>query len=340
MALSTDSMELVNRTPFAAERIVLPDPNGGDLLVAAVKCTYLLTKKGRLEPADAQFPVQHADDFHGEPGTSSVRWESDLAPFKPATDVALLGHAHAPNGPEGEVHVSLRAGLLHHVLAVFGDRHWRVGFGMSSPKPFERMPLIYERAFGGTDRSAPEPQHHEEEARNPVGRGFRARRSARSLGDILLPNVEDPRCLIGSPGDRPAPAGYGFIARQWEPRRRLAGTYDRAWRERRAPLLAEDFDDRHHNAAAPSLIATPHLKGDEVIELIHLSPRGPLRFQLPGQRPQVSLGLGRQRHALTLRFDTLVLLPDDDKVVVVWRGSRPLIGDELHRLEWLEVALP
>ena len=40
--------------------------------------------------------------------------------------------------------------------------------------PFDRLPLRYERAFGGEDKSASEPTDWEGEPRNPIGRGFRA----------------------------------------------------------------------------------------------------------------------------------------------------------------------
>nr|WP_246356793.1 DUF2169 domain-containing protein [Pyxidicoccus fallax] len=306
-------------------------------MLAIVKCTYALGAGGRLTPAEAQIPVQAADDFHGKPGESSVRWESDLALYKPATDVVLLGHAYAPGRPEAEVHVSLRVGPVHRVLAVFGDRHWRWGLGMSSPKPFTKMPLTYERAFGGTDRSAADPRHHEMEARNPVGRGFRARHTGQAAGDILLPNIEDPRNLLRSPRDRPEPAGLGFIARGWQPRAALAGTYDEAWRKDRAPLLPQDFDERHHNAAPQPLRASPHLVGNEPVELAHLSPRGTLRFGLPGTRPRVQVSIGRTRHELSVLLDTVVLLPDEDQVVLVWRGHRRLSPADMFCLDYLEV---
>lgn len=330
-------MELVNRTPFAAARTVVSDREGRDVLVTVVKCTYALGKSGQLEPAEKQFPVQAADDFHGEPGESSVRWESDLAVYKPATDVVVLGHAYPPRRPEPQVQVALRIGPLFRVLTVFGDRRWRKGLGMSSPESFSKMPLTYERAFGGTDRGAPDPRHHEMEPRNPVGRGFRAQRSEVGAGDGLLPNIEDPEHLIRSPKDRPPPAGFGFISRSWQPRAALAGTYDEAWKKNRAPLPPVDFDDRHHNAAHPSLVASPHFVGNELVELAHLSPRGTLRFRLPGMWPRVFVSIARTRHELPVLFDTLVLLPDEEQAVMLWRGHRRLTPQDMLHLEHIEV---
>ncbi|WP_342376805.1 DUF2169 domain-containing protein [Myxococcus stipitatus] len=330
-------MELVNRTPFAAAHTVVSDREGCDVLLTVVKCTFTLGKNSLLEPAEHQHPVQPVDAFHGEPGESSLRWESDFAVYKPATDVVLMGHAHAPRGPETQLQVALRLGPLLRVLSVFGDRHWRKGLGMSAPEPFTKMPLTYERAFGGTDRSAPHPQHHEMDARNPVGKGFRARHSALTPSEVPLPNIEDPEHLIRTPKDRPPPAGLGFIARSWQPRVALAGTYDEAWRRHRAPLPPTDFDERHANAAPVSMRVSPHLRGHEVVELVHLSPRGTLRLRLPGTTPRVFTSIARQRQELPLRFDTLVLLPDEDQVVMVWRGHRRLPPQDLLHLDYTEV---
>ena len=104
----------------------------------------------------------------------------------------LLGHAHVPSLSSTEVYVRLRAGPLNKTVRVTGDRYWVKAFGMvstSSPEPFESIPLIYERAFGGWDRSHPDPDKHTFEQRNPVGTGFRSKHGRFEEG-IRLPNLE------------------------------------------------------------------------------------------------------------------------------------------------------
>ena len=86
-------MELVNATPFASERTVLQDRSGRDLLIVVVKCTYRLPAGRPPMIAEEQAPIRLADDFYGEPGQSSIRYECDLAPRKTGNDVVLLGHA-------------------------------------------------------------------------------------------------------------------------------------------------------------------------------------------------------------------------------------------------------
>src|SRR4029079_1545920 len=103
--------------------------------------------------------------------------------------------------------------------------------------------------------------------RNPAGTGFARIRGRGAISARARPNLEDPTRLIKHPGDRPAPAGFGFIAPSWEPRRLFAGTYDKAWQRTRAPYLPDDFDPRYFHAAHPDLVCKRHLQGGEIIEV-------------------------------------------------------------------------
>src|SRR5262245_21222552 len=98
---------------------------------------------------------------------------------------------------------------------------------------------------------------------------------------MALPILEDPRALIKTPRDTPAPTGFGFLGRAWQPRLAFAGTWDERWRQDRCPLLPLDFDERYHNGAPADQIATPHLAGGEPVAVTGASPRGELRFDLP-----------------------------------------------------------
>jgi hypothetical protein len=47
---------------------------------------------------DQQVKIVMIDEYWGPPGASPVKNESELAPFKPGTDLVLLGSAYAPGG--------------------------------------------------------------------------------------------------------------------------------------------------------------------------------------------------------------------------------------------------
>jgi len=332
-------MELINKTPFSAARAVLQDRHGRDLLVVVVKQTFELSR-GVPRPAEEQVPVTLADTFHGEPGESSVEFENDFAPVKPGTDVVLVGHAYAPGGRTKEMDVELRVGPVGKTVRVFGDRRWSKTLGRlgtPSPEAFERMPLIYERAFGGSDHSADDEKDHDQERRNSVGCGFIARKSKLDAGEVPLPNLEDPKDLIKGGKDRPAPCGFGFYGRSWEPRLSLAGTYDDAWLASRSPLLPDDFDERYHNGASPGLVAAPHLSGGEPVLVSGASPRGELRFDLPRRAPRVRAMTRTEKFAWPQpRFDTLVLDPDRDRFTMTWRATADVHGN-LTEIDMIQV---
>jgi hypothetical protein len=256
-------LDLRNQTPFRAQLFPALTKHGEELLLVVVKGTFTV-ERGETRPAEEQVPLVISDVHHGEPGASSAKYEADNCPPKPGTDVVLVGQAHSRKAVTA-LDVGLAVGPLRKTLRVTGDRVWYQGVGwrMTDPKPFRAMPLTYERAFGG-DR----------EPRNPVGTGCIGSKGQERPEHVPLPNVEDPANLIQSPGDRPAPAGVGWVGRNWAPRAALVGTYDERWREERAPLLPPDFDERFYNGASAGLVARPHLRGGERVRLLNCSPEG------------------------------------------------------------------
>lgn len=304
-----------NPTPLPAALVPGLDERGVTHVTLVVKATYRL-KEGDLALADEQAPLLEADAHHGEPGLSSVRYESDFGPQKPGTDVVLLGHAWS-SSPTEVLDVTLVAGRLRKVVRVFGDRAFfesGSGFGISAPRPFNRIPLVYERAYGGAAGEA-------FEERNPVGRGFC--RDPESADGLRLPNLEDPRRLIQSPDDRPDVAGFGFIARHWMPRIAFAGTYDEAWRAERFPLLPADFDRRHFHAAHPDLISPKPLAGGEQVRVEGASQGGPVAFRIPRLDLDVEVSIKRSRSKLNPTLDTLIIEPDERRVTLVHRATFP-----------------
>ena len=317
--------EIENGTPFAFEPLYLLDEDARPILVTVVKATFSIGKDGRCVRAEEQVPVNIGGEAWGpDPATSSLKYEPEVAFVKPATDIVLIGHAYAGRSGVTEMRVSLNVGPVTKELLVFGDRlgSKTAGFFTATrPQPFEKLPLTYERAFGGWDRSNPNALKHTFEPRNPVGTGFVEAGSP--VKDLRLPNVEDPRAAFKNPGDRPAPAGFGFVSPHWQPRAALAGTYDEAWQKGRSPLLPKDFDRRHLNAASPGLVAPGHLRGDEPVKAAGVTPEGTLQFSLPGvPPPEVKVVLGDENETtIPTVLDTVILEPDERRVLLLWRGS-------------------
>jgi hypothetical protein len=315
-------LQVRNETPFTPGLFLFPDVRGVDTVYPVVKATFEV-RGGRLSVAEKQRPLVVEDEYRGEPGASSLRYASEAHLLKPGTDVLLVGEARAPRGkPVDSCLVSVRVGALHQVIQVFGERRWKGGLlspGISSPEPFLELPLIYERAYGGTHEV--EPGQVLGEARNPVGQGFRGKRRASEMVERALPNLEEPRHLIRSISDASAPVGVGPVAPSWLPRKAYAGTYDAEWKRKRAPYLPRDFHPEFFQVAHPALCAREGLKGGEPVELLAVSPAGVERFSLPRCELEVNIRVAKRIEQPRMRLETVLLEPGEGRLCLTWRGA-------------------
>lgn len=300
--------------------MLLPDVAGIDTLFTVVKGTFGMSPDVPL--LEEQQPIIVADVHHGDPATTSIRLPADVCLGKPGTDVVLLGSAWAPGGrATWQMDVEVAVGPVRKQVRVLGDRVWNddgVGGTASWVAPFERMPLVWERGFGGADLTEKGPTA---EPRNPVGSGYRVSGGQKPLAGLPLPNVEDPAAPVGSWKDAPAPAGFAPIAPHWEPRRSFAGTYDDAWQRQRAPYLPDDFDARFFHIAPPGMTTGAPLRGGELVELRGVTPDGYRRFNLPTVTVVATYRVGAALHPLPGVLDTVILEPDAGRFQLVWRAA-------------------
>jgi hypothetical protein len=217
----------------------------------------------------------------------------------------------------------VKVGPCQKGIRIFGTRVWyrgALGLKASAPRPFEFMPLRYERSFGGVAvATGKEPPAYE--PRNPVGTGLYG--SAKEAIEQPLPNLEDPLHPMTAPTDRVPPACFGPVARSWQPRLSYAGTYDEAWVEQRAPLWPHDFDPRFFTAASPGLVASPGLKGREPVILAGFSPDGRIAFPLPHHRLMVKTAFSDRIDLRELVLDTVHLELDERALTLIWRAAIP-----------------
>lgn len=331
-------MHFVNRTPF--EGCALPSVAHDDThwLVVVVKGTFALGPSGTAPAiADEPVPIHLEDVYWGEPGLSSLKYEADTAIEKPGTDIALIGTAYAPSGPVRQLDVGIKIGSTAKIVRVFGDREWRKargGFALTEPTPFETMPLVYERAYGGVDPVDPSRGGCDE---NPLGKGFASPESLDEIDSLPAPNLELRDRPIKSITERPEPAGFGFVARHWQPRRALAGTYDDAWLAERCPLLPADFDPRSQSAASPGLVNDGYLAGGESVVIVNASPEGRIEFPLPRRVIEATAVIAGEQVDKPLRLDTVVIEPDERRIALTWRAAIPCHWN-LAMVEWIRVS--
>ena len=173
-------MELLNATRMAAAYNVGLEPSGRELLVVVIKGTFRIPQPGeppeRFALHEQQMPLVMADTFTGTPGLSATAYEADFAPRKTSCDILCNGSAYAPNGrPVARVEAGIRVGGWKKRLVVIGARHWDCRFGtmrVTSPQPFEKQPISYDVAFGGTDLKHKDPAQHAAFTPQPGGEGL------------------------------------------------------------------------------------------------------------------------------------------------------------------------
>lgn len=304
-------------------------PDGREMLVVCIKGTFTLPRfGGEPQLAAKQVPLVESDVFTGEPGFSAPLYESDYAPFKPMCDVLLNGSAYAPGGrPVEKVDVGLAVGGMKKIFSVVGDRFWLKGPAGFSPGrilPFVSKPINYDTAFGGIDPNGPDPAIVESFPANPVGRGFHAYLEERLVAGQPLANSEEVNDPVSSPTGNYRPMAFGPISRSWQPRIRFAGTYDQHWLDHIYPFLPPDFDDRYYQAA-PGDQQIPYPRGGERVTLLNLTPEGRTDFLLPAKNMLVWFllknGEEERRQAV---LDTIILEPDAERFMLVWRAHLPL----------------
>ncbi|WP_437949222.1 DUF2169 domain-containing protein [Sorangium sp. So ce296] len=268
-------------------------------LTVVVKARFAFVQSGIARHVGTADLRSEERQFGGHP-SRSIEDASDLAPYLPRCDVTFVGHAYPPGGSPLPA-MSARLGLardgrlvLDKVVHVFGDR------GPAGPRPFDRMPLVYERAFGGPG----EP--------NPVGKA--------------TPNLVDP-------ADPRRPTSFAPISRLWLARRRLLGSIDP--RALEAPIA--DIPDAMPWAyfqAAPPDQQVDHLRGDEWLLLDGLQSGSPrVQTRLPSARGvarvlQRSAGASTAERPVEMVCDTLAIDGEREAFALVWRGRVDVPGEE------------
>jgi hypothetical protein len=338
------------------------DDKGRPVFCVLVKRTYNIRSAGRVVRTESR-PLVQVDQYYddGDPEWTTVKYETDFAPFKLATDVVVIGKAVAPGGePVHQLDVAVEVAAHRKTVRVTGDRHCRYRENappnFSDPVPFTEMPIQYDRAYGGRDiRSDPEEPFHY--PRNDVGVGIVLKNAKDIVEGLRLPNIEDPgdlltpdRVVFEKPdrwSAQPLPDGLGWFQRTWYPRCSFTGAIpsyleiDTVLREEMLGLVPKgqialsrqfklpSFDLRFHNGASRGLVL-PYLRGDEKIRLTNFTLNGSLVFQLPGDAPSIMLNIGLGENELEPFLHTVSIRLEEMEVDMVWRGAHPYPG-----LEWL-----
>lgn len=289
-------------------------------LTVVVKAAFTITpgrETGALSPAEAPrfFPADV--HFRNQPMAHPTA-ASDRVPWKSRVDVTLLGHAHAPHGRPAP-DVALSFGALHAGATLFQKKARAVGkrkAADAAPEPFARMPVVYERAYGGPGTPT-----------NPIGCG--------DDEDDAPPNIVDP-------DNAWRPAAFGPLAAGWPLRHRKLRDLPRRALDAAIVELPADFDMSYFQSAPPDQ------------QLASLGPG--ISFVLEGfhpERPRIEVATPDAHAAgvvyglstaepdaatsLSFQLDTLHIDADAWVCTLVWRACLDL-PDEAARGRLLVAA--
>ncbi len=354
--------------------IVLPGqlPKGEPILSVLVKRSYRIIEGKLAERSDEDRPMVPGDVPWETPLNSSVRFESDFVPYKLSTDVVLNGHAYSPKQqPCQKLIVGLKVGDVRKEVYVVGDRNVIYVSGsdpkFSDPEPFTKMELKYERAYGGIDVFS-DSKNSYAYGRNPVGRGFVVKNAKECLDRLKLPNLEDPKDRLTPErlcvGDfqqgwtkQPVPCSLGWYPKTWLPRAAFAGVMpgDRKFEQEMRSVYAKlipaehqaayqktnlpDMDFRFFNGASIGL-SVPYLHGGETVVADFLTEEPRFQFQLPKERPTISIDIGEGAQEPSVALHTVMIHMDQRQLDLVWRGAIEYPGmDWLPQMKKMEVII-
>jgi len=310
-------MQVRNFTPFVPATFEHFAVSGAVFLPFILKGTFNI-RGSELLLSESPAPLNKSDEYYGEVNKSSVRQESDYIPFKPKTDIYFIDPiAYSPNGePQRKWQVQVTVGKLRKTIQVSGHRQWIRGFSgwkLGEPERCRRVPIRYELAYGGSSK-------RNAFLSNPVGRGYVAPALAHEFAAHQIECAEE-RVRVGGEHE---PAGLGPIARSWQPRSSLAGTYDDDWVDTKWPVMPDDFLFEHFNCGSAGLVVDGYLSGGELVKCKGLTKSGSIQFKIPDYT--VFILIRCHDGALIpwrCNLDTLAINLEESKCFITWRAQLP-----------------
>lgn len=299
-------------------------------LTLIIKATCSFDLDGALILADEQPDLVLADEYQGDPESSSLKQCCEIQPFKKNAEFYLFGKAF-PEHPKNKVAqtgVKLKGSNweLEKRLLVLGEHHWKRGLSgitRSKVKPLEPVELQYELAYGGQNRN--NGQYLME---NPAGRGFNP--SIWGMNDARAPRIEYENSFQAQINRNARPAGYSPLPIHWVPRSERQGRpiSEEALNQTICPL-GKGFHPNLHHCAPDDQQLPGYLQGGEHVHLtgFFADRLSGIDLQLPASARQVQL-IGKQTPAQTLELvcDTLVVDTEEQQLSLIYRLGIPAAG--------------
>jgi hypothetical protein len=328
-----------------------------------VKRTYDIKSGQEAIRTELTNPITLTDIYYdnGDPRSSTVKYESDMVPYKIATDFVVIGKAYAPRGePISQIDASVEVADVQKMIRVVGNRKCVFRDDkppiFTDPLEFTEMEIRYDKAYGGSDDLSL-PGLPLVYPRNTMGKGFAVKNIREVVDGLALPNLEDPNDLL-TPEKLilddiyrwnllPLPQGFGWFQKIWYPRCSFVGSVpgyvniDDVMQEELLGLVPKgqialakqfklpSFDIKFNNGASIGLVL-PFMSGGESVELTNMTKDGRLEFILPKEAPSIMLNISLGENELKPFLHSVCVRLDEMQVDMVWRGAHEYPG-----IDWL-----
>ncbi len=280
------------------------------MFTVVCKATFALKHGQTATLASPEAPA--VADMPWPRDSQSIGVPTDLVPFKRNVDVLLIGHAYAPKRmPVTSLFAGLSVGTFAKSIQVTGDRTWEPNGTCLEPEPFNRMPICWERAAGGSSTW------------NPIGVPACARIDPRHRPRI--PNLLPRGFVLENSTQLVPPVGFGAIAPHWPARASYVQKWAASWNHAKwyEGLLPQELDAAYFNAA-PADQQLRELPETTQITLEHFNPDVPrLVSVIDDLRPRaiITRSPGVAPQEVWLRADTMLIDVDRLTCSVTWRAT-------------------
>jgi hypothetical protein len=307
---STSRVELVASGPFATSHVLWRDQRGALFCTVVAKTTFEL-RPGEVRAADEPLPIHDEDAYWDDDPTKSLRYPSDLAPFKRAAEVVVVGSVFASNEAKlRSIAARVVVGSVDKTIAAWGERAVAHDGTLGEPVPLTRLPLRYELARGGVGTE------------NPVG--VDPSRSD-AMGGRAAPQLLPAGLELRHAHEFVPVAGLGPVAPSWPNRSGHLSERDREWLSRPAEEPRPSAFPAHFFQAAPvdQWLDRPLSENERILlEGLHDElPRLVSTLAGPEARAWV---VGASGEPVRLEGDLLVIDTDRALVTLTARAALPI----------------
>jgi len=319
-------MNFQNYTPFAAQTWECVNNKNQNSVVGLARVKYDLKRVDEyhcdLVLSKDQGELFDTDIYYDKVGESSVRYESDFVDYKAYTDVIVNANAICPIKQGStmweccvKIYDNEDKQIVNYPLLVKSEKLYHKAGIIWTPTLREKafnVPIIYEKAYGGTivqkDINEEDDEYIYYSKYNPVGCGVKKIKDPKEyINSVQISNLDEK--------PQKNPAGYGFIAKNWQNRLDFIAKYDEKWLEEQHPLPPKDFNYDYNQAANQKLILVDYAKAGYKFELQNLKiNQKDFYFEIPELELITVVKTDLKDSYQSMNIDTIIVdINDEDK---------------------------